>query len=277
LNLAHIALINMSKTESYHRDDGPPALEDADVDDDDVPSNAYFVSGSSGNVSIATNASESDEESSKNFLETPFAVPLKQDIETRTPKMIERTSRASKEKASEREAGSSRGDGHRRRPPARTKSGDGMKGSYGVRRRPPPRTKSREGFIETEDFVRKLNINDSDNDGGECPKDKGEILKRNAARRQKSSEMLVAMRDATRQAPDRSKSIGATLQHRRPPARTKSGTVADDGDAVRPGPRRRPPARTKSGDGLKGEGPARRRPPARTKSGDVPKNIASVS
>jgi hypothetical protein len=102
-----------------------------------------------------------------------------------------------------------------------------------------------------------------------------QALSRNAVRRQASSDMLRAMRDATvtRAPPDRAKSSGAALQ-RRPPPRTTSGEVLDGVDGPqRPEPRRRPPPRTKSGDGLgeeeNGRAPPRRRPPARTVSAGV--------
>jgi hypothetical protein len=139
--------------------------------------------------------------------------------------------------------------------------------------------------------------------------DKEMALKRNAARRQKSSDMLGAMRAATRNIPVRSQSSTAAFE-RRPPDRTKSsgpfsGSGSDDDDAdesaggdggsgglglaamtmsVPGGPSRRPPSRTKSGDGFAGRrlpslegldggdgGGVRpiRRAPARTKSGSV--------
>merc|ERR1712166_30142 len=58
-------------------------------------------------------------------------------------------------------------------------------------------------------------------------------LKRNAARRQKSSDMLGAMQQATMRAPARSQSSMAAFRRRKPPLRTKSGDglVTPGGDA----------------------------------------------
>ncbi|KAG7353904.1 hypothetical protein IV203_003259 [Nitzschia inconspicua] len=110
--------------------------------------------------------------------------------------------------------------------------------------------------------------------------DREMALKRNAARRQKSSDMLGAMRDATRQVPARSKSSAATFQ-RKPPARSFSGTGANGCDqslevSILPlgngPPVRRPPSRTKSSDARQSYSlrePPFRRAPDRTKSGDI--------
>jgi hypothetical protein len=108
--------------------------------------------------------------------------------------------------------------------------------------------------------------------------DKELALKRNAARRQKSSDMLGAMRDATRQVPVRSKSSAAVFE-RRPPSRSKSGTGVSVDNEVKKhvsldnGPSvRRPPPRTKSSDGRQSRtlgAPPLRRAPDRTKSGGV--------
>jgi hypothetical protein len=112
-----------------------------------------------------------------------------------------------------------------------------------------------------------------------CDPEREIALKRNAARRQKSSDMLGAMRDATRRAPGRSQSSMAAFE-RKPPPRTKSGEGGLLGDEVEGGQGlagmsrlrrssdqgRRAPQRSRTGDGL---GP--RRPPPRTKSGSVTK------
>lgn len=215
----------------------------------------------------------------------------------------------------------------RRRPPARTKSGDGLGSDAPPRRRAPARTKSGDGLAtpagmparrvpdqsqlvadaagDSGDFVVALQ-GDSDGDDEilmspsgrkrRTRRERDVALERNGVRRQASSDMLGAMRDAARRsAPARAKSSGAALTGRRPPARTKSGdglegvkevedenkrpaprrrpparTKSGDGlEAVQPEPRRRPPARTKSGDGFASPAPARRKPPARTKSGDM--------
>lgn len=194
-----------------------------------------------------------------------------------------------------------------RRPPPRTKSGEDVGGGNAAppRRRPPPRTKSGDGMVAAEptsirkepsgpgnlgepsdsgDFVVPLRCDSDEEDNvlmspsgrrRRSTKEREQALSRNAVRRQASSDMLRAMRDATltRAPPDRSKSSGAALQ-RRPPPRTTSGEVLDGGDGPqRPEPRRRPPPRTKSGDGLgdeeNGRAPPRRRPPARTVSAGV--------
>jgi len=179
-------------------------------------------------------------------------------------------------------------------------------------RRPPPRTKSGEGITDNAPLpVSRLRraresrkaleeaaaaaVADEDGDAvimspsGRRRRgvEKEMALKRNAARRQKSSDMLGAMRDATRMAPARSQSTTAAFE-RRPPPRTKTGEGMRGGDSggfsglagLTPPLRnsdhvRRPPARTKSGEGMN-VGPQskslhepRRRPPARTKSGSV--------
>jgi len=76
-------------------------------------------------------------------------------------------------------------------------------------------------------------------------------LERNAARRQKSSDMLGAMRDATRNIPGRSQSGIANGRRRNIPTRSKS---SDDDVLATPGRkplRRKAPPRTKSGGTLK--------------------------
>lgn len=169
-----------------------------------------------------------------------------------------------------------------RRAPPRTKSGDGLGGSeQPPRRRPPARTKSGDALRgsdtpknrrgtklgeppESEDFIVSLRLDgDHDDQTGMSPagrqrrksrEEKEEALGRNAMRRQASSEMLEAMRNATRNCPSRTKSSsgdgGEKEPRRRPPPRTKSGDGLGGSD--RPEPQRRPPARTKSGDGLGG-------------------------
>ena len=162
------------------------------------------------------------------------------------------------------------GEGNiRRRPPRRTKSGS----SHGIRRRPPQRTKSgkmigcgssdESGNDESEDFLADL-PDDGSFEESACPhsprKSKRDAqrelaLKNNMARRQKSNDMLGAMREATRIAPSRSRSdVGAiTNGRRRVPGRTRSGFGDDPIDSLAsPGRkplRRRAPPRTKSGTG----------------------------
>jgi hypothetical protein len=91
-------------------------------------------------------------------------------------------------------------------------------------------------------------------------------LKRNAARRQKSSDMLGAMRQATMRAPARSQSSMADFRRRKPPLRTKSGDglVTPGGDANG----NNDPSNITATDGISPRRPARRRPPQRTKSSD---------
>jgi hypothetical protein len=209
-------------------------------------------------------------------------------------------------------------DGFQRRPPPRTKSGEGEDMS-GFERRAPPRTKSgeilQENGCKEPDAIQpmsrlqrardqRLTVAAAPPNGetnGEHSTDQNQTdalilspsgrrrrgidkemaLKRNAARRQKSSDMLGAMRDATRQAPGRSKSSAATFQ-RRPPARSHSGAGASSGcdvgiEATVPSlgdgtPIRRPPPRTKSSDGRQSgsvRAPPTRRAPDRTKSGSI--------
>lgn len=185
------------------------------------------------------------------------------------------------------------GDGEgnlRRRPPRRTKSGS----APCMRRRPPPRTKSGSA-------IPTMSPNgDDDDDGGNNDGDDGDgdddddfvvdlpeetgaeegayedneyrekALSRNMARRQRSSDMLGAMREATRNVPSRSRSdaSGITNGRRRGAGRTRSSAGEllanenggdDDDDAIRmdslatPGRkplRRRAPPRTKSGGTL---------------------------
>jgi hypothetical protein len=250
----------------------PPALEDAEIDD--VSSDASFVSDSSASVSIATDASgdysdgEGDDDGpDNNALGKPFIVPLKAEADesivspngSRRPSKgredaLERNTirrqSSSKMLGAMRAAGRNMGDEPRRRT-SRPKSGD-EEGDETPRRRPPPRTKSGEGMVSPR---AELQSNHPEDDEELIsPRDKDEILERNMARRQKSSEMLLAMRDSTRKSPARSKSSGAALQ-RRPPPRTTSASP------------RRPPPRTKSGDGMS----APTRGLQRTKSGDVPR------
>merc|ERR1740130_2599141 len=91
-------------------------------------------------------------------------------------------------------------------------------------------------------------------------------LKRNAARRQKSSDMLGAMQQATMRAPARSQSSMAAFRRRKPPLRTKSGDglVTPGGDANG----NNDPNNFTATDIVSPRRPARRRPPQRTKSSD---------
>jgi len=91
-------------------------------------------------------------------------------------------------------------------------------------------------------------------------------LKRNAARRQKSSDMLGAMQQATMRAPARSQSSMAAFRRRKPPLRTKSGDglVTPGGDANG----NNDPNNFTATDVVSPRRPARRRPPQRTKSSD---------
>eukprot|EP00536_Pseudo-nitzschia_multiseries_P012642 jgi/Psemu1/68405/estExt_Genemark1.C_4940019 len=110
---------------------------------------------------------------------------------------------------------------------------------------------------------------DDDGDDGAVPLPSSEAaeyramaLERNAARRQKSSDMLGAMREATKKAPRntpaRSKSNAAAMSGgRRAPMRSKSESPdnANAGGIFSPPGRqvqRRAPPRTKTGDGLLG-------------------------
>jgi len=176
-------------------------------------------------------------------------------------------------------------NGGRRRPIRRTKSGEG---EGGIRRRPPQRTKSG-------GTLRSTRSEDSNKDDGSSNSNKGEeedyegreyegvlpayddgggdddsfdgsegtnyrerALHRNAARRQKSSDMLGAMREATRNIPSRSQSsVDGNLSNgrRRGAGRSKSSGVKNvtacfDGMVASPGRkpmRRQAPERTKSG------------------------------
>jgi hypothetical protein len=117
-------------------------------------------------------------------------------------------------KANEEEAKANEEAEFRRRPPPRTKSGDGMdSGGGGPRRRPPPRSKSGDGFA----------VEPADSAEG----------RRRPPPRTKSGAGFPAENDAG--------------PRRRPPPRTKSG---DGFGGVEAPARRRPPARTKSGDGF---------------------------
>lgn len=199
-----------------------------------------------------------------------------------------------------------------RRAPSRTKSGQllqngsavGGGDEAGPRRRPPQRTKSGGEFPaqqgdSTFDHTREVPAETYPDDvlispggrrrrGSRGEVDRETALRRNSARRQKSSELLGAMREATRIAPSRSQSSTAPFQ-RRPPKPTKSGAGLGDmafDDECEHGatvstlrqsvPVRRAPPRTKSGSILDeqeaDEGSfiplvPRRRPPERTKSG----------
>lgn len=208
-------------------------------------------------------------------------------------------------------------DGFQRTPPPRTKSGEGGI-MAGFDRRAPPRTKS--GGILQENGQKeaaappisrlqrareqRLAVAAASSSNGDFESehdkvlsdamllspsgrrrrgvDKEMALKRNAARRQKSSDMLSAMQSATRQAPNRSKSSAAAFQ-RKPPARSKSGAGLSGSEQtiefeslappIADGPpTRRSPPRTKSSDGRQARplrGPPVRRAPDRTKSGGI--------
>lgn len=166
----------------------------------------------------------------------------------------------------------------RRRPPRRTKSGS----SHGIRRRPPQRTKSGKSLRggsgsgdesaedDSEDFVPDLPDDGfyeeaacptspcrrAKSDGREDSAYREKALRSNMARRQRSSDMLGAMREATRNAPSRSRSDigGITNGRRRVTGRTKSSDFGDDPIQSLASPGRKPlrrkaPARTKSGSG----------------------------
>ncbi|OEU15186.1 hypothetical protein FRACYDRAFT_239862 [Fragilariopsis cylindrus CCMP1102] len=178
----------------------------------------------------------------------------------------------------------------RRRPPQRTKSGDCV--AMPIQRRPPQRTKSGEGLsfsnrcdntsskcndCASSNGKNSNNIDDvADIVGSPSGKqrrerrDKNEYreiaLKRNAARRQKSSDMLGAMQQATMRAPARSQSSMAAFRRRKPPLRTKSGDglVTPGGDANG----NNDPNNFTATDIVSPRRPARRRPPQRTKSSD---------
>ena len=161
---------------------------------------------------------------------------------------------------------------HRRRPPPRTKSGS----ADGICRRPPARTKSggnipgnNEGENENHESVyyeEKLPDHDSSGDDvsptSPLSRQQSEeyrelALQRNSARRQRSSDMLGAMREATRNLPARSKSTNLMNARRRGPGRTKSGGLlalsgSSTDELASPGRkplRRKAPPRTKSGGG----------------------------
>lgn len=157
-----------------------------------------------------------------------------------------------------------------RRPPRRTKSGE----RDGIQRRPPQRTKSGnvmrsnqevENEAELEEYVADLPGDNSLEDGGSpCSPTAGKgsgyrqkALDRKMAHRQRSSDTLGAMREATRNIPSRSKSMagsGISNGRRRNPGRAKSSEAAMD-DLASPGRkplRRKAPPRTKSGGSLRG-------------------------
>jgi len=178
---------------------------------------------------------------------------------------------------------------HRRRPPPRTKSGN----ADGILRRPPNRTKSggtlrggrksENGSEENEEeeeeeesiyYEEKLPDDDSFDEsavptsparrhkstGHEDSEYREMALKRNSARRQRSSDFLGAMRDATRNMPGRSQSaLGIANGRRRGPSRSKSSGVMplNDGGG----------SDELSCPGTPGRKPLRRKAPARTKSG----------
>lgn len=176
---------------------------------------------------------------------------------------------------------------HRRRPPPRTKSGN----ADGIRRRPPQRTKSggtlrggrktdngedNEEEEESIYYEEKLPDDDSFDEsadptspirrhkstGHEDSEYREMALKRNSARRQKSSDFLGAMRDATRNMPGRSQSgVGITNGRRRGPSRSKSSGVMPLNDSEE-----------FSCPGTPGRKPLRRKAPARTKSGGTLKS-----
>ena len=158
----------------------------------------------------------------------------------------------------------------RRRAPRRTKSG----GSLGIRRRPPPRTKSggtlrsKDGGSgdesvedDSEDFVADLPDDSSFDESSPTSRLKSEgredsayrekALSANMARRQRSSDMLEAMREATRNVPSRSRSDvgGITNGRRRGAGRSKSSDLDELLSPGRKPLRRRAPPRTKSGSG----------------------------
>lgn len=154
----------------------------------------------------------------------------------------------------------------RRRPPRRTKSGSG----HAIRRRPPQRTKSggtlhpkspngNGGDGESEDVVADLPDDETNPEDGDEYREKA--LSRNMARRQRSTDLLGAMREATRNVPSRSRSdvSGITNGRRRVAGRTRSsdgGLPATDdpieelGTPGRKPLRRKAPPRTKSGGRL---------------------------
>jgi hypothetical protein len=145
----------------------------------------------------------------------------------------------------------------RRRPPRRSKSGD--RGD-GIVRRPPHRTKSG-GTLKNGDGNDAHDYSSDDyissDEEAVCPTNSPNYrkiaLERNAARRQKSSDMLGAMRDATRNIPGRSQSGIANGRRRNIPTRSKSSDPDVDVLAT-PGRkplRRKAPPRTKSGGTLK--------------------------
>ncbi len=173
----------------------------------------------------------------------------------------------------------------RRRPPPRTKSGN----ADAILRRPPQRTKSGgtlrgknegnddEPVEESIYYEEKLPDDDSSDDdvsptsparrhkslGHEDEEYREMALKRNSARRQRSSDLLGAMREATRNVPARSQSTSLVNGRRRGPSRTKSGGVmalsgSSADDLASPGRkplRRKAPPRTKSGGTLRAAPP----------------------
>jgi hypothetical protein len=183
---------------------------------------------------------------------------------------------------------------HRRRPPPRTKSGNDSS-----RRRAPQRTKSGGGTTlrggkkdngeygngeKSAYYKEKLpdhDVNDYFNasavptsparrhkSAGDVASEYREMaLNRNSARRQRSSDMLGAMRDATRTMPSRSQSSAIiTNGRRRGPNRSKSGDLmglkcSNTEELASPGRR---PLRRKAPSGEKSGGKLRPAPPLET-------------
>lgn len=154
----------------------------------------------------------------------------------------------------------------RRRPPRRMKSGS----SQGIRRRAPLRTKSggtlRSKNDSGDDSHDDDTVDDLPDDGsfdessptsrlrGEGREDNAyrqKALSANMARRQRSSDMLGAMREATRNVPSRSRSEmgGITNGRRRATGRSRSNDLEELASPGRMPLRRKAPARTKSGSG----------------------------
>ena len=134
--------------------------------------------------------------------------------------------------------------------PARTKSGEGgaLRGSNGG---------DDENHVEQSIYyAEKLPDHDSyeDDVSPTSPLYRELALKRNSARRQRSSDMLGAMRDATRNLPARSQSTSLVNGRRRGPSRTKSGGLMSLSDELA-SPGRKP---------LRRKAPPRTAPPLET-------------
>lgn len=183
-------------------------------------------------------------------------------------------------------------DGGYRSPPQRTKSGAAY--AQFQRSRPAPRTsKSGDGLVPSvnttstdddgndgnDDYQMPLpSISDDDNErvvslprspgrfrseGSRDTEYRQKALERNSARRQKSSDMLGAMRQATKNMPQRCKSNTGSLNgRRRALGRSKSESpeglggnhgLGGSAPAHRRPERRKAPPRTKSGNGLRGD------------------------